>query len=156
MRQTTKELIMTNPIFKRLSNEQRIVTAQAIAQRICQAYQLKNVDELAKRIGIKSETVLDWLDQGEIPLKNIVKCHSDTGLSLDWLVHGIDPHVTVQRSVAEISELTATFENNIQQALQSQLIEEKSDGGIGDLSQKLTYCLFSISTPIIIPTSACN
>lgn len=147
---------MTNSIFKRLSNEQRIVTAHAIAQRMCQAYRLKNIDELAKRIGIKLETILNWLNQGEIPLKNILTCHYDTGLPLDWLVHGIDPHVTVQRSISEFSQLTTIFKNDLEQALQSQLIEETGNGGIDDLSQKLTFCLFSISTPIIIPTSGCD
>lgn len=59
-----------------------------IVERLMEAYQVSNYTALAERMGVGKSTVSRAAHTDSAPAELLLRCHDDTGVSLDWLVTG--------------------------------------------------------------------
>ena len=59
-------------------------------ERLCLAYKVDSVADLAEAMDLPLGTVKNWKGRGSVPLQYCVKARNNTGRSLDWIILGVE------------------------------------------------------------------
>ncbi|MFT5163881.1 MAG: hypothetical protein ACI9FJ_002478 [Alteromonadaceae bacterium] len=130
---------MVENLFKNKSLEQRRKFVRAIVERLLIAYKLEKVKDLTEIFDCTYGAVKNWGSMGKIPQDPIFQCHFETGVSLDWLVHGGEPIVVFSKEKAEA--LKKHLANQLASSVRFQLIEQKCANGVDMLAEGLSGSL---------------
>jgi hypothetical protein len=75
--------------------------AKPVIQRMMAAWGLTKQYEIAGKLNSHNKTAANWIQQGQVPISAIYKCHLATGRSMDWLLYGDSADKTVNKMTAE-------------------------------------------------------
>ncbi len=118
--------------FKSKPLEERRRLVRLVVARLVKAYGLGSVKELTTVFDCSYGAIKNWGSAGRVPLDPMFQCHFETGVSLDWLMHGEDPAVLF--SPKKVDALSLHLAGELASGVRFQLIDEKCEGGIDMLS----------------------
>ena len=89
-------------------------------ERLCLAYKVDSISELAESMGLPLGTVKNWKSRGSVPLEYCIQARNQTNRSLDWIILGLDAF-SLLRTSKEVDPKLA-------EALQKEADQGPSDG----------------------------
>lgn len=131
--------LMENIGFKDKPLEERKKLVRLVVARMLKAYKLENTKALAGKLECTHGAIKNWGSAGRIPMDPLFQCHSDTGISMDWLIHGEPPVMVFDHD--KVEQLTMHLNTELSSAVRYQLIEEKRKGCIDSLVSGLSESL---------------
>src|ERR1700752_3357160 len=60
-------------------------------ERLCLAYGVGSISELAVKMGQPLGTAKNWKSRGSVPVEYCIQARKQTQRSLDWIILGLDP-----------------------------------------------------------------
>jgi hypothetical protein len=127
---------MENIDFKNKPSETDKKLARQIVGRMLQAYKIEDPRELALKLDCTHGAIKNWGSAGRVPMDKLYHCHTDTGISLDWLVHGMPPVMVFD--VARVEHFTKHLNSELASAVRYRLIEEAREDGIDSLASGIS------------------
>ncbi len=123
--------------FEKYPIEQRKIIVRDIIKRMGLAYEVNNKEALAQTLNVAVGTLRNWGVHGYIPMSSVLQCHMETGMSLDWLVHTVEPTRLNQPTDLEVAELAAIIHRDIAYSVSYGLISVKNEKELNILIDKL-------------------
>jgi len=123
---------MLNPIcpdangdIKKMPDDEKRHWVRMINGRLMAAWDLKDYKAIARHMGLNDKAPTNWIQKFTIPWNAIYACHSQTGRSIEWILHGHDVTFTASdRTIEKMKQSAATL---IQSSKEMQMLSFKDD-----------------------------
>ena len=105
---------MLNPVcppatgnIKEMPDEDKRHWVRMINSRLMAAWDLKDYKAIARHLGLNDKAPTNWIQKFTIPWTAIYACHTQTGRSIEWLLHGKDVTFTANERTRHAMKLSA-------------------------------------------------
>ena len=115
-----------------------------IIKRMMAAWGFESKKGLALHLGLNENAAYNWVQNNSIPWPAAYQCSNETGRSMDWIIKGIEPTISLPASCR--TKVTKRITDVVVMAEQMKLITEANQNGLHTLADKLTDEIETIVT----------
>ena len=107
-----------------------------IIKRMMAAWGFESKKDLALHLGLNENAAYNWVQNNSIPWPSAYQCSNETGRSMDWIIKGVEPTISLPASCR--TKVTKRITDVVVMAEQMKLITEANTNGLHTLGDKLT------------------